>query len=30
MIPRAHHITALAQPELVNAHLREFFEEGHS
>jgi pimeloyl-ACP methyl ester carboxylesterase len=28
IIPNAHHITALAQPELVNASLLKFFQEG--
>ena len=28
IIPKAHHITALAQPELVNASLLKFFQEG--
>jgi pimeloyl-ACP methyl ester carboxylesterase len=26
IIPEAHHITALAQPELVNARLLKFFD----
>jgi pimeloyl-ACP methyl ester carboxylesterase len=30
IIPGAHHITALAQPELVNAHLLQFFHQGES
>jgi pimeloyl-ACP methyl ester carboxylesterase len=30
IIPRAHHITALAQPELVNASLLRFFDESES
>ena len=30
LIPKAHHITALAQPELVNASLLGFFQEGEN
>jgi pimeloyl-ACP methyl ester carboxylesterase len=30
VIPKAHHIAALAQPERVNASLPQFFDEGES